>query len=88
MTKQQKNWKLAISAVEKLQSMNIVVCNVCVAIGKPVITIEPPRGVRFAAVPTEVAIRRGAGELVRIRTGMFEGCAVRWLSERIIDPLH
>lgn len=88
MTKQKQNWALAVEAVEKLQNLNIVVCNVCVAVGKPVITIEPPRGVRFAVRPAEVSIRRGDGELVRIRTGMFEGCAVRWLSERIVKKMH
>ena len=88
MTKQQQNWAVAIQAVEKLQALNITVCNVCISATKPVITIEPPKGVRFAQRPAEVSIRRGGGELVRIRTGMFEGCAVRWLNERIIDQLH
>jgi len=88
MNNQQQNWAVAIKAVEKLQELNITVCNVCISASKPVITIEPPKGVRFTQPPTEINIRRGGGELVRIRTGMFEGCAVRWLNERIIDQLH
>ena len=88
MNNQQQNWAVAIKAVEKLQELNITVCNVCISASKPVITIEPPKGVRFTQRPTEVSSRRGGGELVRIRTGMFEGCAVRWLNERLIDQLH
>ncbi|WP_417656167.1 hypothetical protein [Pseudidiomarina aestuarii] len=86
MNKQQiEKWQVVVAAVEQLQSLNITVCNVFMSSKAPIITIEPPASIPLVAPFSEVAFRRG-GELVRIRTGIFQGCAVRWLSERNPNP--
>lgn len=50
----------------------------------PVITIEPHPNLPLTAPFTEIAVRQAAGDLVRIRTGMFAGCTVRWITGKHI----
>lgn len=84
MNLQQEKWQAACTAVEQLQALDITVCNVYMATKSPVITIEPHPNLPLTAPFTEIAVRQAAGDLVRIRTGMFAGCTVRWITGKHI----